>query len=242
MHRRDSDVKDAVLFDLGNTLVQYWRTAEFPMLLERAIAGVSEELAQEGLRHVAPQEIGQRVQQENHESPDHRVRPLEGRLTRIFGLEESACSDRRLAVLCRRFLEPMLGCGRLYPDSLPTLETLRAHGLRTAIVSNMPWGSPADAWREELSRLGLMERIDLAVFCRDVGWRKPAKPIFEFALSGLQVAPEGCLFVGDHPTWDVAGARAAGMDAVLIERWGSPSHADGQAIHSLDEVRGMLGL
>lgn len=234
-------MKDAVLFDLGNTLVQYWRSAEFPALLERAIAGVSEELAQVGLRHVAPQETWQRVQQENHESPDHRVRPLEGRLARIFGLEGAASSDVRMATLCRRFLVPMLGCGRIYPDSLATLDALRAHGLRTAIVSNMPWGSPADPWRDELSRLDLMARIDLAVFCRDVGWRKPAKPIFEFALSGLQVVPDRCLFVGDHPMWDVAGARAAGMDAVLIDRWRAPSRAEESTIHSLDGLWGVLG-
>jgi putative hydrolase of the HAD superfamily len=234
-------VKDAVLFDLGNTLVQYWRSAEFPVLLAKAIAGVSEELAQAGLQHVAPQEIRHRVQQENHESPDHRVRPLEGRLARVFGLERAAGLDVRTAALCRRFLEPLLGCGRIYSDSLSTLDALRAHGLRTAIVSNMPWGSPAGPWRNELSRLGLMERTDLAVFCRDVGWRKPAKPIFEFALSGLGVAPERCLFVGDHPMWDVAGARAAGMEGVLIERWESPSRAEEPAIHSLDELWGLLG-
>jgi len=191
---------------------------------------------------VTPQQLGQRVQQENHESPDHRVRPLEGRLTRIFGLQESVCSDVRLAALCRRFLEPMLGCGRIYADTLPTLDALRARGLRTAIVSNMPWGSPADPWREELTRLGLMERIDLAVFCRDVGWRKPAKLIFDFALSGLQVAPERCLFVGDHPAWDVAGAHDIGMDAVLIERWAPAAHGREKGIHSLDELWGLLGL
>ena len=234
-------VKDAVLFDLGNTLVQYWQSAEFPALLERAIAGVRDELDREGLLHVAPQDMWPRVQAEKHGSPDHRVRPLEERLTRIFGLEESALSNVLQAALCRRFLEPLLACGQCYADTLPTLDALRARGLRTAIVSNLPWGSPADPWREELNRLGLMERIDLAVFCRDVGWRKPAKPIFEFALSGLQVAPERCLFVGDHPEWDVAGARAAGMDAVLIDRWTAAAPAEEQGIHSLIELWGVLG-
>jgi putative hydrolase of the HAD superfamily len=235
-------VKEAVLFDLGNTLVRYWRSAEFSALLDRALAGVSEELAREGLLHVAPGEIGKRVQQENHESPDHRVRPLEGRLTRVFGMEGSACSDVRLAALCRRFLAPMLGCGQIYADTLPTLDALRAHGLRTAIVSNMPWGSPTAPWREELTRLGLRERIDLTVFCHDVGWRKPARQIFEFTLSGLQVAAERCLFVGDHPEWDVAGARAAGMDAVRIDRWAPAAHGEEKGIHSLNELWGVLGL
>jgi len=45
--------------------------------------------------------------------------------------------------------------------------------IKTAIVSNSPWGSSANAWRHELMRHGLLERVDAAVFCGDVGWRKP---------------------------------------------------------------------
>jgi hypothetical protein len=37
-------------------------------------------------------------------------------------------------------------------------------GIKTAIVSNTPWGSPADACRAELTRHGLLDKVDAMVF------------------------------------------------------------------------------
>jgi len=164
-----------VLFDLGNTLVEYFERSEFPGILEQAITEVRNYLHQEGVLRVSPEAMWQRVQEENHESQDHHVRPLESRLARIFALDESAPFDELLTATCRRFLAPIFARGWCYPDALPTLDELRAKGLATAIISNTPWGSPAALWREEIERLGLSERVDAAVFCDDVGWRKPAR-------------------------------------------------------------------
>ena len=95
---------------------------------------------------------------------------------------------------------------------------MRAQGIKTAIVSNTPWGSPAALWREELARLGLADAVDVLVFCPDCGWRKPARQIFDYALGKLKAMPEQCVFVGDDPRWDIAGPEAVGMAAVLIDR------------------------
>ena len=105
--------------------------------------------------------------------PDHRVRPLEGRLARIFELEAEVCSEALLEEMCARFLAPMHARGRLYEDAIPALDQARAQGLRTAIVSNTPWGSPAKLWRAEVDRLGLSAHADVVVFCGEAGWRKP---------------------------------------------------------------------
>jgi putative hydrolase of the HAD superfamily len=102
---------------------------------------------------------------------------------------------------------------RLDPQAVPLLEALRGHGIKTAIVSNTPWGSPADAWRAELTRHGLLDKVDAAVFCMDVGWRKPHRAPFDRALSLLEVAPADALFVGDDHRWDIVGAQ----NAVLLE-------------------------
>ena len=67
-------------------------------------------------------------------------------------------------------------------------------------------------------RIGLHEQMDALVFDRDVGWRKPARPIFEFALEKLHANPDECIFVGDERRWDVDGSQAFGIDAILIDR------------------------
>jgi putative hydrolase of the HAD superfamily len=228
--------KTALLFDLGNTLVQYWERAEFPGILRQAITEVSDYLDQRGLLGVSAPELWERVEGENHESPDRHVRPLAGRLARIFDIEAAVCLDELLEAMCRRFMVPIYARGRLYADSLSALEEARARGMRTAIVSNTPWGSPARLWREEIARLGLRQRVDVDVFCDDVGWRKPARQIFEYTCSRLQVKAEQCVFVGDDPRWDLVGPRAVGIEAILIERREAGRSLEEAPIRGLHEL------
>lgn len=197
-----------VLFDLGNTLVGYYDLPDFPPILRAAIGAVERSLG-------AKADWG-RVAAENFEAEDFRVRPLEGRLSRIF--PGVAWSGEVALKACRGFLGPIFARARVYGDVLPALGALRAQGVKTAIVSNTPWGSPAALWREEMARLGLAGAVDILVFCPDCGWRKPARPIFDHALGRLGTTPDRCIFVGDDPRWDVAGPEALGMEARLIDR------------------------
>jgi putative hydrolase of the HAD superfamily len=227
-------IKSTVLFDLGNTLVAYYTRSDNATVLAESLAEVRVYLDGKGLLAVSREETWERVQDEKHESDDHRVRPLEGRLARIFGLAGPGELGDVVLEMCRRFLRPVYARARRYEDSLPTLRRLRAQGVKTGIVSNTPWGSPASLWHEEIARHGLAEEVDLVVCCTDVGWRKPARQIFEYATSRLKVTPEQCLFIGDHPRCDVRGSRAVGMEALLIDRNGTAKDED--AIRNLDEL------
>jgi putative hydrolase of the HAD superfamily len=228
-------MKNTVLFDLGNTLVQYYTSSESPTVIGQSIIQAQAYLRQKGLLNVSPETMWRGVENENYEAPDYRVRPLEGRLARIFQLDPTE-SPAFVTAVCRQFLKPIFALGHCYEDTQPTLEALRAKGFRTAIVSNTPWGSPAHLWREEIARFGLSELVDAVVFCTDVGWRKPAKQIFECALQKVQALPQQCLFVGDDPKWDLAGPGAMGIEAVLINRRGTRPPTEEAAIRSLDEL------
>ena len=135
-------------------------------------------------------------------------------------------------------MKPIFGRGRLYEDTIPTIEKLKSARYKIALISNTPWGSPADMWREEISRLGIMQCFDAIVFCRDVGWRKPAPQIFTYALHQLQVSPEQCLFIGDNPLWDIKGPKAVGIEALLIDR--SSATRDERTISSLTRLLNLL--
>jgi putative hydrolase of the HAD superfamily len=225
---------EAVLFDLGNTLVAYWERTEWPEVLHSGIEGAMRFLEREGRLHVSADTVWERVEDHQHELPGHRVYPLQERLAGIFGLPREG--EALLSEACRHFLAPMFARGRPYVDVPPTLAALRDAGIKTAIVSNSPWGSPAVLWREEIERLGLRQQVDADVFCGDVGWRKPARPIFGLALHRLGVAPKRCVFVGDDPRWDLAGPRALGMRALLIDRTGRSAYADECPIRCLHEL------
>ena len=227
-------MKTAILFDLGGTLAEYYDRSQTAAVLDEALAEVQKFLEEASLLGAAPEAALQQMHSER-EAGDYRVRPLVERLMRVFELDGLDPSGNLALEMCRRFLRPIFARGRCYEDTLPVLRKLRSRGLKTAIVSNTPWGSPGALWREELARLGLSDLVDAAVFCTDVGWRKPARQIFDFALERLHATPQESLFVGDHPVWDIAGARGAGIDALLIDRYGNVQGEE-PVIHNLYEL------
>lgn len=104
-----------------------------------------------------------------------------------------------------------------FADARPALERARARWGRVIVVSN--WDvSLVDV----LARAGLAPLLDAIVTSASVGVRKPAAAIFERALGLAGAAADEAVHVGDSVEDDVAGARAAGIEAVLIRRDGGP--------------------
>lgn len=205
----------AILFDLGNTLVGYYTSSEFPQVLRRCLRECASALGHTE-NHAGDEDLFERALLLNREQSDYAVRPLSVRLQELFGADE-ALDEASARALGTAFLKPIFAMARPDPQAVPLLEALRGRGIKTAIVSNTPWGSPADAWRAELIRHGLLDNVDATVFCTDVGWRKPHRAPFDRALSLLDVAPADALFVGDDPRWDIIGAQNAGLRPVLLE-------------------------
>jgi len=232
----------AVLFDLGDTLVGYYRASEFPGVLRRCVRSALEALGiSAGEDRV--EALFVRALTFNRERDDHRVWPLAERLRLVFeGFVE--VGDENIDAACEGFLAPIFELARLDPDAHRVIDELRRRGLLVGIISNTPWGSPAARWRLELERLGFRERVDVAVFCEEVGWRKPHPAPFLRALELLAVIPSDALFVGDNPRWDVLGAKQAGLRPVLLApRWegvdaGCTVIRSLAQVLELDEVRG----
>ena len=101
----------------------------------------------------------------------------------------------------------------LYDDTLPTLEKLREHGLRLGLVSN------GQRDLEEFAEHHGLD-VDVAVGSFHHGYVKPHHSIFETALAALDVEPSEAAMVGDSLSDDIAGARALGMRAILLDREG----------------------
>ena len=104
------------------------------------------------------------------------------------------------------------------------LESLRGRGLKLGLVSNA--FDPPELLHRDLGRMGLAERLDVAVFSSEVGRRKPDPLIFRTALDRLGVEPGRALFVGDSLEADVAGAAGLGMRTVQAV-WFRADDADG---------------
>ncbi|MEO6858668.1 MAG: HAD-IA family hydrolase [Solirubrobacteraceae bacterium] len=122
-----------------------------------------------------------------------------------------------------------------YPDALPALRWARQRGMRIVVVSN--WDS---ALGEMLGRVGLAPWLDGVVSSAVAGVAKPDPAIFAIALAEVGVDAAEALHVGDSLAEDVAGARAAGVRAVWLDRSGSSTAQDVSAISSLAELTDRL--
>lgn len=119
-----------------------------------------------------------------------------------------------------------------FDDVRAALVAARARGVRTVVVSN--WDSSLP---EVLERTGIAPLLDGVVCSAVLGVAKPSVEIFERALSLAGVGAADALHVGDSPGEDVAGAIAAGIEPVLIDRAGSGARVDGvRTIRDLAEL------
>jgi putative hydrolase of the HAD superfamily len=127
-------------------------------------------------------------------------------------------------------LEALLASIRFnaYPEVPEALARLRAGGARLAVVSN--WDV---SLHDVLERTGLRPLVDAVVISAEVGAAKPQPAIFHAALERLGATAADALHVGDSLELDVAGARAAGLRAVLVARDGDPPREGVPTVSSL---------
>src|SRR2546427_1073532 len=114
-----------------------------------------------------------------------------------------------------------------------------ARNHRLALVSN---GAP-DVQREKLAGTTLGRYFSAIVISCEVGFGKPDRRIFEIALERIGANAHETVMVGDSLARDVAGAHAAGIRAVWIDRhlWaGEEGPAPDARIESLSELPAAL--
>ena len=126
----------------------------------------------------------------------------------------------------------------LYPDVDGAFRALRAMGIRLGLISNTHRRLTSFESHFELDGL-----ISATVSSFDHGFMKPHPSIFRAGLELMQVAAGDAVMVGDSRRHDVAGARAAGMRAILLSRGAPPRDVeeDVTVIRSLEELPGLLG-
>lgn len=132
---------------------------------------------------------------------------------------EYACGalDIQDLSLRRRLLTGFLELAA-YPDAAQMLRSLRARGLRTAVLSN---GTPAMLERA-FAGAGLAPLLDSVLSVETVGFYKPSPRVYHFAAEALDLERGALLFVSANG-WDAAGAASAGLRAVWVNRAGGPA-------------------
>ncbi len=132
-----------------------------------------------------------------------------------------ACgSEDESAAQCAAHIHGQLAnlAHRLFDDVQETLESAARAQVPLALITN----GASDDQREKLGALGIEHCFAGIVISGEVGVAKPDRVAFTIALEALGAGPEGVWHVGDNPETDVAGARAAGLTSVWLNRTGRP--------------------
>ncbi len=118
-----------------------------------------------------------------------------------------------------------------FADAGPALQAARSRGQRLVVASN--WDVSLHG---VLRSLELEPLLDGIVTSAEAGARKPAPAVFERALALAGARPDEAIHVGDSLDEDVAGARAAGIEPVLVRRGSGPAVPGVRTISSLAEL------
>jgi HAD superfamily hydrolase (TIGR01509 family) len=239
----------AILFDLGQTLLEYpGNTHEFwrlfleqrlrdmhPLFLERAEAvdDSPDAFMQQAI------EIMWRERRVNMNGQSWAFRERLRAVLSHYGCPEYEEAD--LEQLTDDFYTPIGAGTRRYEETLAVLEELRSKGLRFAIISNAPWDVPGRLLRADMECWDLAGYFETMVMSGEVPWRKPNPEFMWAAARELGVTPNECLVVGDSLPADIAGARAAGMDCVWVNRAGlTRREEEAQPDHEVADLRPLV--
>jgi putative hydrolase of the HAD superfamily len=118
--------------------------------------------------------------------------------------------DDYFATVYQTFARP--GIWELFPDVPHILAELSSLRIRLGVISNFD-----RRLYDILAQLNVRDAFEHLIISSEVGVRKPAARIFRVAAERFQVENGEILHVGDELGSDFTGARAAGLEALLVD-------------------------
>lgn len=100
-----------------------------------------------------------------------------------------------------------------YPDAGPAFDVLEQARVTVGVLTN----GGERATRTLLEAAGLEERVAEIVSVEEIELYKPHPAVYRHAAERIGVEPKNLTLIAAH-AWDVMGAKAAGLDAVWVDR------------------------
>jgi putative hydrolase of the HAD superfamily len=215
----------AVLFDLDNTLVNFWR------MKDQAVDAALEAMLRAGLR----MEKG-------------KARKLLFKLYREHGIEYQRIFQLFLRKSIGRIDYKILAAGIhayrkvkdaqmvTYPSVKPVLAGLKKR-YKLGIISDAP---SLQVWLR-LTELGITDLFDLVITPSETKARKPSGLPFKLAIRMLKLKPGQIAMVGDWPSRDIEPARKVGLVTILA-RYGQTVKEKTKSDYVIDDIRELPGV
>jgi HAD superfamily hydrolase (TIGR01509 family) len=207
---------DAVLFDLGSTLIEYensdWESLGKRGVIEAypIIKAAFPQMPQVEIFGPAFYKHLRSILDENR--VDNSEIDLYDLCRLIFGRMGFENQDGVAEKFVHKYYQPITRQVTMEEGAPEILGQVKESGLAIGLVSNTIF--PEKYHLEELARFDLLKYFNFTIFSSSVKTRKPGKGIFELALRLADSPPARTLFVGDRFDADIVGAKNAGLTAV----------------------------
>lgn len=122
-------------------------------------------------------------------------------------------TDEQWEELTWLWYEPLSRSSEIEPKLKETLSRLKQLGLKLGIVSNT--FVPGSSLENHMSQLGILDFFSVKMYSYQFGFRKPDQRIFKEAAEKVGEMIENIAFVGDRIDKDIKGAVKIGMQPIL---------------------------
>lgn len=203
----------AILFDLDDTISSY------DSVCGPAWESCCRDFVQKNHTDISAEELLKSLDRSRGWYWADPVRSKEGRnnlrmarrdVVRIALKELGITREESVIELADQYTELQNSMLALLPGSREALELVKEMGIRSAVITN---GNSAGQ-REKLDRFKVRDFFEEVFIDTEVGYSKPDKEIFQYALEKMALKPEEVWMVGDNLVWDIYGAQQLGIFAV----------------------------
>lgn len=202
---------DAILFDMGGTL--RYRVPDAEMRAE-ALDKLKRVLPYSGDAEELHALLKSRAREYKMWSTDTLLEAPEEELWSKWMWPEGNQDDiSRMGVQLEHLWRATNGRRLARPESLPVVDALQKRGYKLGIISNT---TSREAVPMALVEYGLESYFPVVILSSSCGHRKPGTTIFELATKEMGVDPARCAYVGDRPSRDIVGAKAAGFGLSIL--------------------------
>lgn len=201
---------DHLFFDLDNTLWDFTVNSKLAMYQNLEQNGILSQLKSFDSFFEEYEQINKSLWHDYHLKRITKQTLIVERFSR--SLQQFGMTDLNWQEINRGYLKYMALQTELFPETIETLQTLKAKGYQMHIITN----GFSEVQHDKLNNCGLTDFFNKIFISEEIKTTKPHRQIFEHALKSTNALKKKSVMIGDSWETDIQGAMDFGMDQIMF--------------------------